>query len=176
MLLLFQSSGLSVRSPSIIPSWVRCGTWLYRFLIFAPLLTLIIRVVLSVLRGGPKKSPALSFNALIIPILRIVCTSSFHYSFPGQVWYLIVSIPDLCTLTYFGHVIDFMVPYSLSIIFPGTDVKLMGLYIVFSLCAWSTFMYRRDITHSSYVRYFFFSHGFCITNFKGRYYLTFRLL
>ena len=21
----------------------------------------------------------------------------------GQVWYLIVSIPDLCTLTYFGH-------------------------------------------------------------------------
>ena len=38
-------------------SWVRCGTWLYRFLIFAPLLTFIIRVVLSVLRGGPKKSP-----------------------------------------------------------------------------------------------------------------------
>ena len=38
-------------------SWVRCGTWLYRFLIFAPLFTLIIRVVLSVLRGGPKKSP-----------------------------------------------------------------------------------------------------------------------
>ena len=30
---------------------------LYRFLIFAPLLTFIIRVVLSVLRGGPKKSP-----------------------------------------------------------------------------------------------------------------------
>ena len=24
-------------------SWVRCGTWLYRFLIFAPLLTFIIR-------------------------------------------------------------------------------------------------------------------------------------
>ena len=22
--------------------------------------------------------------------------------YPGQVWYLIVSIPDLCTLTYFG--------------------------------------------------------------------------
>ena len=36
-------------------SWVRCGTWLYRFLIFATLLTLIIRVVLSVLRGRPEK-------------------------------------------------------------------------------------------------------------------------
>ena len=35
---------------------------------------LIIRVVLSVLRGSPKKSPALSFNVLIIPILMIVCT------------------------------------------------------------------------------------------------------
>ena len=38
----------------------------------------IIGVVLSVLRGGPKSIPALSFNALIIPILRIVCTISFH--------------------------------------------------------------------------------------------------
>ena len=88
MLLLFQSSGLCVKSPSTIPvpgyplclvSWVRCGTWLYQFLIFAPLLTLIIRVVLSVLLGGPKGLPALSFNALIIPILRIVCTISVHY-------------------------------------------------------------------------------------------------
>ena len=45
----------------------RCCTWLYRFLIFAPLLPLIIRVVLPVLHGGPKKSP----RALIIPIPRI---------------------------------------------------------------------------------------------------------
>ena len=29
-----------------------------------------------------KSLPALSFNALIFPILRIVCTISFHYSFP----------------------------------------------------------------------------------------------
>ena len=28
-------------------SWVRCGTWLYRFLIFAPLLTLIHSFLLS---------------------------------------------------------------------------------------------------------------------------------
>ena len=29
-------------------SWVRCGTWLYRFLIFAPLLTCIVKRVTSV--------------------------------------------------------------------------------------------------------------------------------
>ena len=62
--------------------WVGCGTWLYLLLIFAPLLTLIVRVVLSVLLGGPKSLPPLTFNALIFPILRIVCTISFHYSWP----------------------------------------------------------------------------------------------
>ena len=47
---------------------------LYRFLIFASFLILIIRVVLSVLSGGPKSLPALSYNALIIQILGIACT------------------------------------------------------------------------------------------------------
>ena len=27
----------------------------------------------------------------------------FPIGIPGQVWYLIVSIPDLCTLTYFNQ-------------------------------------------------------------------------
>ena len=27
----------------------------------------------------------------------------WHFSFLGQVWYLIVSIPDLCNLTYFNR-------------------------------------------------------------------------
>ena len=31
-------------------SWVRCGTWLYRFLIFAPLLTLVLNSARSGLR------------------------------------------------------------------------------------------------------------------------------
>ena len=34
--------------------WVRCGALLYRFLILVLFLALIIRVVLSVLRGSPK--------------------------------------------------------------------------------------------------------------------------
>ena len=34
----------------------------------------------------------------------VVSTVSLSLSlwYPGQVWYLIVSIPDLCTLTYFS--------------------------------------------------------------------------
>ena len=31
----------------------------------------------------------------------------------GQVWYLIVSIPDLCTLTYFGKVVAMMELYGM---------------------------------------------------------------
>ena len=32
-------------------SWVRCGTWLYRFLIFAPLLTFTLFIKLHELKG-----------------------------------------------------------------------------------------------------------------------------
>ena len=35
-------------------------------------------------------------------VLLWVC--HFPIDILGQVWYLIVSIPDICTLTYFGHV------------------------------------------------------------------------
>ena len=40
-------------------------------------------------------------------LLALVCGVYYEFvTFPigilGQVWYLIVSIPDLCTLTYFG--------------------------------------------------------------------------
>ena len=47
-------------------SLVRCGTRLYRFLVFANFLTLIVRVFLSVPSGALKSIPALSFNAHII--------------------------------------------------------------------------------------------------------------
>ena len=35
-------------------SWVRCGTWLYRFLIFAPLLTFIVCIILICLYDSFK--------------------------------------------------------------------------------------------------------------------------
>ena len=80
--------------------------------------SLIIRVVLSVLRGGPKISPHFHLMLLffqssglcvqspsIIPVpgypLCLVC--HFPIGILGQVWYLIVSIPDLCTLTYLSN-------------------------------------------------------------------------
>ena len=37
--------------------------------------------------------------ALVCGVLLLVC--HFPNGTPGQVWYLIVLIPDLCTLTYF---------------------------------------------------------------------------
>ena len=40
--------------------------------------------------------------ALVCSVLLGVC--HFPIGILGQVWYLIVSIPDLCTLTYFIHV------------------------------------------------------------------------
>ena len=57
--LLFQSSGLCVQSPSIIPVPGILGQVWYLIVSIPDFftLTLIIRVVLSVLRGGPKKSP-----------------------------------------------------------------------------------------------------------------------
>ena len=39
--------------------------------------------------------------ALVCGVLLWVC--HFPIGILGQVWYLIVSIPDLCTLTYFEH-------------------------------------------------------------------------
>ena len=45
-------------------SWVRCGTLLYRFLIFAPLLTL--KIVLSVLQHSIQLRTVLSENSQIM--------------------------------------------------------------------------------------------------------------
>ena len=73
-----------------------------------------------------KILPALLLNALIIPILRIGVQSPYIIPVPGypvtfplvlschfpigilcQAWYLIVSIPDICTLTYLSNNILF---------------------------------------------------------------------
>ena len=34
----------------------------------------------------------------------LLCVCHFPIGILGQVWYLIVSIPDLCTLTYFFYI------------------------------------------------------------------------
>ena len=38
--------------------------------------------------------------------LALLCVRNFPIGILGHVWYLIVSIPDLCTLTYFVHEIQ----------------------------------------------------------------------
>ena len=72
---------------------------------------MIIRVVLSVLRSGPKKYFApLSFNALSIPILMIVCTISFHFFCPLNQFKPSSNIFTDCPRRYFfcGSVIFFL--------------------------------------------------------------------
>ena len=133
-------------------SRVRCGTWLYRFLIFAPLLTFMQTKYLCVMihiwikgevgglnrfkpsskifygpfQGGTSCVDLLCFFCLVFAmslcasvymcfvvtcwersdLLALVCgvllwVCHFPIGILGQVWDLIVSFPDLCTLTYF---------------------------------------------------------------------------
>ena len=49
-----------------------------------------------------------------VDLLALVCvvlhvSSSLSLGILGQVWYLIVSIPDLCTLTYFKNYVQHIV-------------------------------------------------------------------
>ena len=66
-------------------SWVRCGTWLYRFLIFAPLLTLIWAILSEFFKYSSSiwlgvRSRCLSIKRRIFSQNRaIVFTGSFNY-------------------------------------------------------------------------------------------------
>ena len=62
-------------------------------------------------------------SVIVADLLALVCDVCVFVTFPcgilGQVWYLIVSIPDLCRLSYFftGHII-FLFVNIISIILP----------------------------------------------------------
>ena len=114
-----------VLSPSHVVSWVRCGTWLYRFLIFAHFRTfknemkyfywpfqcgvsfLVIFViyvswlscflVCSLQPCGHLLGKGWLLGSLCYALLFFV---TFPCGVLNQVWYLIVSIPNLCPLTY----------------------------------------------------------------------------
>ena len=64
---------------SLLVSWDRCGTWLYRFLILAVLLMVW--------------SPAGKWLTSSPLIVMFVCFVTFPCGILGQVWYLILSIP-----------------------------------------------------------------------------------
>ena len=56
-----------------------------------------------VVKLGPKNIPTLSFNALIFPILRIVCTMDFFYVFVlSCVCYVFVRF---CLYVLCGHLL-----------------------------------------------------------------------
>ena len=79
-------------------SWVKCGTWLYWFLIFAPLLTLCFscfRVRILLPRGHLLGKGWPVVGDVYCSFVTLPC------GILGQVWYLIVSFPALCRLSYF---------------------------------------------------------------------------
>ena len=78
-----------------LESWVRCGGWLYQFLIFALFVTLCMacfRVRPYARKGLISWIFCVMFNCVFV---------TFPFGILGQVWYLIVWISDLCRISYF---------------------------------------------------------------------------
>ena len=92
MLLLFQSLGLHVQSPSIITSFV--DHLYYLCLVFFMLLCLFIAALWSPAGKG------LTFWLLFVLFNCVFVT--LPCGILGQVWNLIVLIPDLCCLSNFA--------------------------------------------------------------------------
>ena len=49
-----------------------------------------------------------TFGSLVCDVF-LASFVTFQYSVLGQVWYLIVSIPDFCFLSYFGDLVMFII-------------------------------------------------------------------
>ena len=64
------------------------------------LLVFVFRVILSCLFLAALWSPA---GKVLLYVIFSCVFFTFPYSVLGQVWFLIVSIPDLCLLLYFAH-------------------------------------------------------------------------
>ena len=58
-------------------------------------------------------------RADLLALVCGVCCDHFPIGILGQVWYLIVSIPDLCTLTYFKFM--FGSNCNISMLIPATE-------------------------------------------------------
>ena len=65
-------------------------------------------------------------------LLALVCgVCHFPIGILGLVWYLIVSIPDLCTLTYFYNCI--IIQISLH------NIRRVGLFTIFSFKVYNSY-------------------------------------
>ena len=75
-------------------SWVRCGTWLYRFLIFAPLLTLSLSHVVSWVRFGTWLYRFLLFATFTTFIAMVSSLIARRWVRPQTLWGL--TVPQVC--------------------------------------------------------------------------------
>ena len=69
--------------------------WIIHFISGVCLLSFRVRLLIVALERA-------DLLALVCYVLLLVCY--FPIGILGQVWYLIVSIPDLCPLSYFEHI------------------------------------------------------------------------
>ena len=103
-------------------SWVRCGTWLHRLLIsaFFLLCHIFLSVSCSLVVTCWEKA-----GLLVLLYVMFMCVFvTFPSDILRQVWYLMVSIPDICLLPYFG--ISFM---STLFFFPFWDRKWLLILV-----------------------------------------------
>ena len=111
-------------------SWVRCGTWLYRFLIFAPLLTLIHTWIKGEV-GAVKPGLSPSVNILLTVPRRYFSRGSFMF-FLSCVCYVFMYV---CLYVLCGHLLGkgwplgsrlwcLTLSLSLSHWYPGSGVVL----------------------------------------------------
>ena len=83
------------RSKVVLLLWIIC-------VILCPVFAMLSRLFITALRSPAGKGLTywlafLMFNCVFVTLLYDL------YGPLGQVWYLIISIPDLCHLSYFSH-------------------------------------------------------------------------
>ena len=78
-------------------SWVRCGTWLYRFLIFAPLLTFSYAYFLSLLLSLYANSGKVELIASKVPKFNNHSVSSFYCPWFSICFTIVFSRHVCCT-------------------------------------------------------------------------------
>ena len=73
--------------------------WILLSLLFVFVFIILLSVSCSIEVACWERADLLAFLYAMFFCLFVI----FQYGVLGQVWYLIVSIPDLCLLSYFGN-------------------------------------------------------------------------
>ena len=89
-----------------IPRATNCAPLVGFVLLFLTIIKLVLLEHLILLQDILMTSPAekglTSWLSFVVSTVSLSLSHWYPGSGVGQVWYLIVSIPDLCTLTYFA--------------------------------------------------------------------------